>query len=43
MRLLPEYEDMLERGEYDNEEELCNGEGLNWDEIYDYEDDEEDD
>lgn len=33
--LYPEYEKMLESGEYENEEDLCNDEGLNYDEIYD--------
>lgn len=33
--LYSEYEKMIESGEYENEEDLCNGEGLNYDDIYD--------
>lgn len=34
-RLLPEYQRLMDENGYENEEEMCNAEGLNWDEIYD--------
>lgn len=37
--MLEEYSDMLDQNIYDNEEDLCNGEGLNCDEIYEDDDD----
>lgn len=40
-RMSDEYESLLESGEYEDEEELCNDLGLNYDDLY--EDDEEDD
>ena len=45
MALLPEYDRLLERGEYDSIEELCNALGLNYDDVFDYADldDEEED
>lgn len=39
-KMFPEYEKMLDQGVYENEEELCNQEGLNYDDLY--EDDEDD-
>ena len=39
--LRDEYEDIID--DYDNEEDMCNQLGLNYDEIYDYEDEEEED
>lgn len=33
--LLPEYQRLMEENGYESEEEMCNAEGLNWDEIYD--------
>lgn len=33
--LLPEYQRMMDEGDYDSIEEMCNAEGLNYDEIYD--------
>ena len=33
--LLPEYQRLMDEKGYENEEEMCNAEGLNWDEIYD--------
>lgn len=33
--LLPEYQRMMDNGDYDSIEEMCNAEGLNYDEIYD--------
>lgn len=39
--LFSEYQDMLDNGTYDNEEDLCNQEGLNIDDIYQDEDYEE--
>lgn len=39
--LREEYEDIID--DYDNEEDMCNQLGLNYDEIYDYEDEEDDD
>ena len=33
--LLPEYQKYLDEGEYEDEEDLCNSLGLNYDEIYD--------
>ena len=41
MKLYDEYSDMLDRGEYDSVEELCNLCGLNLDEVYDYEEEED--
>jgi len=35
--MIKEYSDMLDRGEYDNEEDLCNNEGLNYDDLYEEE------
>lgn len=35
--LLPQYQKMLDSGEYDSIEELCNSEGLNYDDVYDTE------
>lgn len=29
-----EYQDMLDSGQYENEEDLCNHEGLNYDDLY---------
>ena len=34
MALEREYERMLERGEYDSVEELCNDLGLNYEDVY---------
>ncbi len=42
MGMYSEYEDMLDRGEYDNEEDLCNGEGINYDDLYEDEEDDDD-
>lgn len=33
--LLPEYQRLMDEGDYDSIEEMCNAEGLNYDEIYD--------
>ena len=33
--LLSEYQRMMDEGDYDSIEEMCNAEGLNYDEIYD--------
>lgn len=33
--LLPEYQRLMDENGYEDEEEMCNVEGLNWDEIYD--------
>jgi len=33
-QMFEKYEDMLDRGEYENEEDLCNGEGINCDDLY---------
>lgn len=33
--IYPEYERMIEAGEYEDEEDLCNGEQLNYEDIYD--------
>ncbi len=41
-KMFKEYSDMLVSGEYENEEDLCNGEGLNYDELYEDEDEDED-
>lgn len=40
--MYPEYEKMLDQGIYENEEDLCNGEGINYDDLYMEENDEED-
>lgn len=40
--MLQEYQDMLDDGTYDNEEDLCNGEGVNYDDIYEDDEYEED-
>lgn len=29
-----EYQDKLDSGEYENEEDLCNSEGLNYEDLY---------
>lgn len=39
MGMISEYEDMLSRGEYESEDELCNDLCLNHDDLYDEEDD----
>lgn len=39
--MLKRYRDLLEKGEYDSIDEMCNDLMLNWDDLY--EDDEEDD
>ena len=36
--LYPEYEKMMENGEYDTVTDMCNDLGLNYDEVYDYSD-----
>lgn len=41
--LYPEYQEMLDNGEYDSVEELCNGECLNYHEVFDYDSFEDDD
>ena len=38
-KLRDEYYDVVD--DYDNEEDMCNQLGLNYDEIYDYEDEDE--
>ena len=40
-KMCPEYEKMLRDGTYDNEEELCNQEGINYDDLYCDEEDED--
>lgn len=40
-KMCSDYEDMLSSGEYESEDELCNDLGLNYDDLY--EDDEDDD
>lgn len=34
--LYPRYERLLRNGEYDSVEEMCNALGLNYDDVYDY-------
>ena len=34
--LYPMYERLLQNGEYDSVEEMCNALGLNYDDVYDY-------
>lgn len=41
-KMYDRYWNMLERGEYDSVDELCNDLQLNWDDLYE-DDDEEDD
>lgn len=38
MALLPRYERLMERGEYETVEEMCNALCLNYDDVYDYSD-----
>ncbi len=33
-RMYEKYQRMLNSGKYDNEEELCNGEGINYSDLY---------
>lgn len=40
-KMYDRYANMLERGEYDSVDELCNDLQLNWDDLYE-DDDEED-
>jgi len=40
--LYPEYQEMINNGVYDSVEELCNGECLNYHEVYDYDTPEDD-
>ena len=43
MGMFDRYRDLLDRGEYDSEEELCNALALNRDELYEDEYDDDDD
>lgn len=42
MPLYPRYEQLLESGEYSSVEEMCNALGLNYDDVYDNSENEED-
>ena len=43
MALYPEYQRLIDSGEYSSVEEMCNRLCLNYDDVYDYSDEEEDD
>ena len=43
MGMFDRYRDLLDRGEYDSEEELCNALALNRDDLYEDEYDDDDD
>ena len=40
--MIKEYSDMLSNGEYDSEQELCNGEGINYHDLYEDADNKDD-
>jgi len=42
-KMIKKYQDMLDSGKYDNEEELCNQEGINYDDLYEDEDEDSED
>ena len=42
MALYPKYEKLMDRGEYCSVEEMCNDLCLNYDDVYDYSDEEDD-
>lgn len=43
MALLPKYQKLMDRGEYSSIEEMCNDLCLNYDDVFDYDDEEDED